>query len=135
MARAPIPENQVDPGVSVYAHPLGDQKHPRTVLRCPMFLGVYDEDGKILPAFEYLEGTLTENERVGLNALQSGTFRVERNDGEVGIVRVQERTDDLGEPIRLVIAVPFLWLQKEFFQQVPSLISLLKQMSAEAVAA
>lgn len=138
MARTPIPEgtDATNPRKSVYAHPLGDSAHPRTVLRAPMFLGVYDEDGKVIPAFEYIEGTTTERERVGLNRLTSGSYRVERNDGVEGLVRVQEKLDDLGAPIRVTVAVPFTWLQQEAFQQMPSLVRMLDQMlAAEAVAA
>lgn len=135
MAREPIPENKQDPGKSVYSHPDGDLKRARTKLRCPMYLGVYDEDGKIIPAFEYLEGTTTERERVALNRLTEGAYQVERNDAEVGIVRVQEKVDGLGQPMRLVIAAPFTWLQKEGFAQMPSLIRMLDQMLTAQTAA
>lgn len=138
-ARTPIPETFKSggyPEISVYSHPDGDLAHPRTALRCPMFLGVYDEDGKVIPAFEYIEGTTTERERVGLNRLTNGTYRVERNDGVEGLIRVHEKLDDLGAPIRLTVAVPFTWLQKEAFQQMPSLKRMLDQMlAAETVAA
>lgn len=136
MAREPIPENKQDPGISVYSHPEGDLKRPRTKLRCPMYLGYYDEDGKIIPAFEYLEGTTTERERVAMNRLSQGTYTVTRNDEEVGLVRVHEQTDSLGQPVRLVIAPPFVWLQKETFAQMPSLVRMLDQMlTAQSAAA
>lgn len=120
MAREPIPENKVAPGYSVYAHPNGDQTTPRTKLRCPMFLGIYNEDGKAVPAFEIFPDTCTENERVALNAVQPGAFHVERNDGKTALWRVVQQTDDLGQPIRLVIAVPATWLSKDEQAQMPA---------------
>lgn len=122
MARQPIPENQIDPGISVYSHPDGDLKTPRTALRCPMFLGVYDEEGKTQPAFEIPEATSTEQERCLLNALTPGEIRVERNDGVSGICRVVEKRDDLGQATRLVIAVPQTWLHKDQQAAMPALV-------------
>lgn len=130
MARTPIPENQVDPGISVYSAPGGDQAQPRTELRCPMFLGVYDEDGKVIPAFEIFEDTCTEKERVLLNQVKPGTYRVTRNDEEEADWMVAEKIDGLGQPIRLVIAVPFTWLHKDQFQQMPSQTRFLQQLTA-----
>lgn len=137
MAREPIPENKVAPGVSVYSHPEGDLAHPRTPLRCPMFLGVYDEDGKATPAFEIFQDTSTEAERQLLNRLEPGEIRVERNDGVSAICRVVEKRDDLGQPLRLVIAVPQTWLHKDQQQAMPALVrrhgdGLLQQLTSGA---
>jgi hypothetical protein len=128
MARTPIPENQVAPGVSVYGHPDGDVRHPRTKLKCPMFLSVYDENRKAVGAFEYHPDTLTEWERVHLNKLEPGSFWVERNDGTRAIALVVEQKDDLGQPIRMLLAVPQGWLAKDQFAQMPSLKSFLTQL-------
>lgn len=130
MAREPIPENKVAPGVSVYSKPAGDLKDPRTKLRCPMFLGVYDEEGRATAAFEIDEDTSTEPERVLLNTLTPGVVTVERNDGMTGACRVVQHTDDLGQPIRLVIAVPQTWLAKDQQHQMPALPKFLMQLTA-----
>lgn len=120
MAREPIPENKVAPGFSVYAHPDGDQTTERTKLRCPMFLGIYDETGKATPAFEIFHDTCTEKERVALNQVRAGAFMVERNDGRSALWRVVEQMDDLGQPVRVVIAVPATWLSKDEQAQMPA---------------
>jgi hypothetical protein len=130
LAREPIPENKVATGVSVYSHPLGDKVHPRTKLRCPMYLGVYDEKGQTIPAFEIHEDTSTERERVLLNSLRHGSVRVERNDGMQALCQVSEQRDDLGQPIRVVVAVPQTWLAKDQQAQMPGLVTLLTQLSA-----
>lgn len=129
MAREQIPENKVSPGFSVYAHEDGDQKHPRTVLRCPMFLGVYDEDGKVSPAFEYFPETLTEEERLGLNALKPGARpNMRRHDGAKALIRVAETMDSNGGTTRLVVAVPESWLGQDQFHQMPTLVDMLQQL-------
>ena len=130
MAREPIPENKVSTGVSVYSAPLGDLKQPRTVLRCPMFLGVYNEEGKSTAAFEIHEDTSTEVERVFLNQLEPGVVTITRNDDMTATCRIVQHTDDLGQPIRLVIAVPQTWLAKDQQAQMPSLKNLLTQLTA-----
>lgn len=135
MAREPIPENKVSPGISVYSHPLGDAKHPRTQLVCPMFLGHYDENGAVTPVFEYHAQTLEEIERLKLNSLTVGTYPLERNDGVRGLCRVVEHKDDLGQPIRRVLAVPQAWLGQDQFSQVPSLKQKLTQILPAAEAA
>lgn len=136
MAREPIPENKQATGISVYSHPEGDLKHPRTKLRCPMFLGVIDpETMKVVPAFEIFEDTSTEFERVSLNQLRTGSYFIERNDDIVAKCRVFEQQDDLGQPIRLTIGVPQTWLAKDQFAQMPSMKSLLTQLLAPAEAA
>ena len=85
--RDPIPENKTIAGHSVYSHPDGEAFN--TKLRCPMFLGVYDEQGKARAAFEIFEGTCTEADRVELNKLQPGVYPgIERNDGvQVDVAR------------------------------------------------
>lgn len=135
MARDPIPENKIDPGHSVYSHPDGDQTTPRTKLRCPMFLGIYDEHGIAKPAFEIYEDTCTEVERVELNKLVPGAYPgIERNDGVKALWRVVQSSDDNGEPTRLVIAVPQMWLSQEQFQQMPGQLNFLRQLNAAAAA-
>lgn len=139
-ARAPILETYSTggyPEISVYSHPDGDLVHPRTVLRCPMYLGVYDEDGQVKPAFEVFEETSTEQERVVLNALKPGEYRIERNDGRAGLCRVVERKDDLGQTNRLVIAFPETWLSKDQQAALPALVNkygsgLLQQLTPSA---
>ena len=132
MAREPIPENKVDPGHSVYSHPDGDQVTPRTALRCPMFLGVYDEEGKSKPAFEIYEDTCTEAERVELNKLVPGAYPgIERNDGDRALWRVVLHSDDNGVPTRLVIAVPQGWLAQDQYQQMPGQLNFLRQLNAQ----
>jgi hypothetical protein len=128
MARAPIPENQVAPGISVYSHPDGDAAHPRTELRCPMYLGVYDEAGTAKAAFEYHADTLMELERVGLNRVAPGTYRVERNDNVIGVMQAVQHTDSLGQPTRMILAFPESWLATDQFHQLPSLKNVLSQV-------
>jgi len=136
MAREQIPENKVSPGFSVYSHPLGDKAKPRTQLRCPMFLGVYNEDGKVMPAFEYEPQTLTEKERVLLNELRPGARPgIERNDGQTALWRVAEQADANGQAIRMVIAVPEPWLGKDQFHTMPRLTDALQQLIAAQEAA
>lgn len=130
MAREPIPENKVAPGVSVYSKPKGDLKDPRTALRCPMFLGVYDQEGKATAAFEIDQDTSTEVERVFLNQLRPGVVNITRNDDMTADCRIVQHTDDLGQPIRLVIAVPQTWLAKDQQAQMPGLKNLLTQLTA-----
>lgn len=129
MAREPIPENKISPGHSVYAHPDGDQKHPRTLLRCPMFLGIYDDKGEALGAFELEPGTLTEWEREKLNGLRPGVYQgIERNNGDRGLWRVVEKHNDNGEPQSLIVAVPPTWLSRDEFQYMPTLRNALTQL-------
>lgn len=132
LARSPIPEgtDHSNPKVSVYSHPEGDATHPRTKLTAPMFLGIYNQQGQTVPAFEIHEDTTTEPERVLLNRLTPGAILVERNDGTQAQCRVVDFTDDLGQPIRRVIAVPETWLAKEWQAQMPSLKNLLTQLTA-----
>ena len=130
MARTPIPENAVDPGHSVYSHPDGDQAHPRTTLKCDTFLGIYDDDGVAKPAFEIFEDTCTEDERVLINELKPGVYRIERNDGITALWRVVQKSDDNGQPTRLIVAVPQQWLSPEQFQQMPGQLNFLKQLVA-----
>ena len=135
MAREPIPENKQAPGISVYSHPDGDLKTPRTALKCPMFLSVYDENRKAAGAFEYHQDTLTEHERVTLNLVQPGEYWIERADGERGICLVVVQKDSLGQPIRQLIAFPQGWLATDQFAQMPNLKSLLTQLLEPQTAA
>jgi len=129
MARDPIPENKTIVGISVYSHPLGEAHN--TKLRCPMFLGVYDEEGKVKTALEIFEDTCTENERVELNKVQPGVYPgIERNDGTTAVWRVVQHTDDNGQVKRLVIAVPQMWLSQAEYQQMPGQPNFLRQLNA-----
>jgi hypothetical protein len=135
MARNPIAETYLSggyPGKSVFSHPDGDDKHPRTELRCPMFLGIYDQKGETTPAFEIDGRACKETERVLLNQLVPGAYMVERNDGKSAKWLVVQQTDDLGEAIRLVIAIPPTWLSKAEQAQMPSQTQFLKQLSGTA---
>jgi hypothetical protein len=67
-----------------------------------------------------------------LNALVPGAYMVERNDGKSAKWRVVQQTDDLGEAIRLVIAIPPTWLSKAEQAQMPSQTQFLKQLSGTA---
>lgn len=135
LARDPIPENKIAPGFSVYAHPEGDQRRPRTKLRCPMYLGAYNEYGHAIGVFEIFQDTCKESERVMLNQLTPGDFTVYRNDDKHAIWKVVEEKDSLGQVTRLVIAVPTGWLSKEEQAQMPSQTRFLKQLTAPAEAA
>ncbi len=137
-ARNPMPETYLNggyPGKSVYSHPDGDLKTPRTALRCPMFLGVYNAEGKTTPAFNIFPDVCKESERVMLNALTPGKYRLTRNDDVEAICRVVEELDDFGAPIRVVIAVPQKWLSKEEQSAMPSQTRLLTQLTTEAAPA
>jgi hypothetical protein len=134
-ARHPLPETYLDGGFpekSVFSHPDGDLAHPRTVLKCPMWMGIYSDTGETKAAFEILEAACSEKERVLLNQLTPGSFRVERNDGVSAQWKVVQQNDDLGEPIRLVIAMPARWLTKEQQAQVPGQPNFLRQLTQPA---
>ncbi len=125
MARNPIAETYLNggyPAKSVFSHKDGDLAHPRTKLRCPMFLGVYTEHGQVVPAFEIYEDVCTEQERVLCNDLQPGSFDVERNDGQSAKWQIVEQKDAHGEITRLVIAVPQMWLSKDQQAQMPPML-------------
>jgi hypothetical protein len=138
-ARNPIHETYLNggyPGKSVYAHPDGDGVQARTKLRCPMYLGVVDDEGHTTPAFEIFEDVTTEDERRSLNALTPGTYPgIRRNDGIRAMWRVVERRDDNGQPTRLVIAVPQTWLNQDQQAQMPSQPDFLAQLLAQHTAA
>jgi hypothetical protein len=129
MAREPLPEIKTIAGHSVYAHPLGEAHN--TKLRCPMFLGIYDEEGKCKPALEIFEDTCTEKERVELNKIEPGLYPgIERNDGTTATWRVVQQQDDNGQPTRLIIAVPQMWLSQAEYQQMPGQPNFLRQLNA-----
>jgi hypothetical protein len=135
LARAPIPENAAGNGMSVYAHPLGDNAQPRTPLACSMFLGVYNQEGVATAAYEYEAARLTEEERVLLNQITPGVRpRIQRSDGMRAMWRVVDQLDSNGQPIRRIIAVPETWLSKEQFHQMPQLTDGLKQLIAAQAA-
>lgn len=139
-ARTPMPETFLSggyPEISAFGHPEGDLARPRTELRCPMFLGYYNEDGDVTPAFVIHDDTSTENERVLLNALAPGEMWIESNSGEKAICKVVEKRDSLGAITRLVIAVPQPWLSKEKQAAMPALVNkhgagLLQQLTQSA---
>jgi len=130
LAREPIPENKIAPGFSVYAHPLGDQAHPRTKLRCPMFLGVYDERGRAVSVFEIFQDTCTELERTQLNLLTPGSTMVTRNDGQSAFWKIVEEKDALNQVTRMIIAVPTTWLAADQQAQMPGQPQFLQQLTA-----
>lgn len=138
-ARNPMAETYLSggyPAKSVFSHPDGDLAHPRSVLRCPMFLGVYDSDGKTTPAFEVFGDVCTEQERTLFNQLTPGEFWVERNDGKRAKWRVVEQQDDFGQPVRLIVAVPQTWLKSDEQGQMPTQKYFLRQLvDAASVAA
>jgi len=137
-ARTAMPETYLNGGYpehSVYSHPDGDLAHPRTAFRCPMFMGVFTEKGETIPAFEIFQDTCTEAERVAYNALVPGKYLVERNDGKTAHWRVIEQLDDLGVPLRLVVAVPLTWLKKDEQAQMPTQKSFLRQLTEAATVA
>ena len=135
-ARNPIPETYLQGGYnekSVYSHPDGELVHPKEKLKCPMFLGTYNSDsGETKPALEIFEDVCTPDERRMLNLLVPGMFRVERNDGVSANWKVVMQNDDLGQPIRLVIAMPARWLTKEHQAMNPGQPSFLRQLTQPA---
>jgi len=128
-ARTKIPENETHPMMSAF-NPRGDRDYPRPGLRCPMFLGQYDEDGKVVPAFEIAEDRCTVDEQIALNQVRQGVYDFVRNDNKRGRVVVQERRDENGEPRRLVIAFPHGWLGKDQHQFLPSQTRIAEQLTA-----
>src|SRR4030095_8088346 len=134
MARDPIPENKTIAGHSVYSHPDGEAAN--TKLRCPMFMGIYDEEGKCRAALEIFGDTCTEVERVALNKLVPGVYPgMDRNDGVKATWRVVQHADDNGVTTRLIIAVPQQWLSQEQFMQMPGQPNFLAQLNAAKQAA
>lgn len=134
-ARNPIHETYLSGGYhghSVYSHPDGDLAHPRTTLRCPMFMGVLEPTGKTIAAFEIFGDVCTEAERVSYNALVPGRYLVERNDGAKAMWQVVEEKDDLGATQRLIVGVPLAWLKKDAQAQMPSQKSFLAQLNTVA---
>lgn len=134
-SRIPEGTDQSNPRISVYSHPLGDSVQPRTALKCPMFLAVYDENRNAVAAFEYHPDTLTEKERVAMNQVTPGEYWIERNDDQRGICLVVVQKDALGQVIRQLFAVPQGWLAKDSFAQMPKLKSFLTQLLEPASAA
>lgn len=125
LAREPIPENKVAPGVSAF-NPKGDRDFPRPDLKCPVFLGQYDDDGKIEAAYPVLEDTSTVEELTLCNQLEQGDALIERNDGEIGKVVIQARRDGSGKLNRLVIAFPYGWMSKEKQAGIPPFKKILR---------
>lgn len=132
-ARAKIPENETHPDISVY-NPDGERDHPRPGLQCEMFLGQYDEDDQVTPAFAIEGDRCTKQEQILFNQVRPGVFTVRRNDGKTGRVIVQGRRDANGDLQRLVIAVPHGWLGKDQQAQMPSQVSMAEQLIAGAAA-
>lgn len=133
VARQPIPEgtDASNPRKSVF-NPEGEAVAPRPGLVCPTFMGIYDDDGKIAPAFEMIEDNCTKREQELLNQVTQGEYRVERNDGVIGLVKVQVRTDLNGKPTRKILALPHGWLGRDQFAQVPTQVRLCEQVIAGA---
>jgi hypothetical protein len=131
-ARNPIPETYLQGGYnekSVYSNPEGDLVRPREKLKCPIWMGTYSDTGETKPAIEILEDVCTPDERRMLNLLTPGSFRVERNDGVSAQWKVVLQSDDLGTPIRLIIALPARWLTKEHQAMNPGQPSFLRQLT------
>lgn len=125
LARNPIPETYTAggyPGKSVFSHPDGDLVTPRTELKCPIYMGVYNGDGKVIPVRDIDGKQCTETERVYMNALVPGIYPVTRNDGDVANWRVVEYRDDVGELMKIVIAAPQSWLAKNEYHQMPPMV-------------
>lgn len=132
-SRAKIPENETHPDISAF-NPDGERDHPRPGLQCAMFLGQYDEDDQVTPAFAIDDDRCTKQEQILFNQVQPGIFSVKRNDGKTGRVIVQGRKDANGTLNRLVIAVPHGWLGKDQQAQMPSQVSMAEQLIAGAAA-
>lgn len=132
IAREPIPENKVHPDVSVY-NPLGERDNPNPGLRCPMFIGQYDDTGKVAAAWEYINTTRAEQE--ALNGIQPGAYTVTRNDGIIGRLVVDERKDSTGETNRLVFAFPHGWLGRDQQMHLIGPLAIARQIAEQTRAA
>lgn len=126
-ARAKLPENEHPPNISAF-NPKGDRDFPRPGLKCKMFLGQYDDDDVVVPAFEIAEEQCTLLEQELLNEVKPGVFEMTRNDGKKGRVIVQGRKDENGALRRIVIAFPHGWLGKDQFMMLPSQVAIAEQL-------
>lgn len=125
MARNPIAETYLTggyPGKSVFSHPDGDLVTPRTELKCPIYMGVYNDEGKVIPVREIDGKQCTEAERVYMNQIAPGRYEVQRNDGQSAFWRVVESRDDLGELMKITIAVPQQWMARDQFHAMPPMV-------------
>lgn len=125
IAREPIPENKVHPGISAY-NPEGERDHPNPGLKCPMFQGVYDEHQKVAAAFEYIQTSRAEQE--ALNGIEPGVYRLTRFDGTRGDLIVEGRRDANGVLSRLIFAFPHGWLGKDQHMYIPGPLDIARQI-------
>lgn len=132
MAREPIPEIKVHPNISAF-NPEGERDHPNPGLKCEMFQGVYDDQQKIAPAFEYIQTTRAE--QVALNAVEPGVYRVSRFDGTRGDLIVEGRRDADGTLSRMVFAFPHGWLAKDQHMYLPGPLEIARQIQEQRRAA
>ncbi len=129
--RQPMPENPPDqyPAMSIY-HP-GGKDVPRVPLTTPTFLGLWDVDtGKAVPAYEYPDAMLTDEERVALNGLTPGTREIRCTDGSKLPVRIVAQQDALGAAQRVVIAFPPSAYDKDHRNTLPGPVDLARQWAA-----
>ena len=125
MRRALHPENEQHPGISVFSHPEGDQKHPKEPLVCEMFWVGYPE----------MAETLTVEESRLLNLLAAKTqlagnksYSVTRTDGSPMKVDVTCEADHTGALRKLEIFFP---CRGEAKNNLPSKASMLREMLGE----
>lgn len=112
-------------------NPEGERANPRPGLKCHMYIGQYDDDGKIDAAYPILEDSCTFEEQLLANQLDQGEATIERNDNKKGTAIIQARRDGAGRLNRIIIALPYGWLSKEFQAQLPPLNRMLKEIVAQ----
>lgn len=108
-ARKPIPEgtDQSNPRISVF-NPLGDRDHPRPLLKCEMFLGTQDGEGKpIQRTYPFNQDDLTVHEILALNILEPGQHEIALYDGMTVSLKIVPEYDQATKALRrLVLVVP-----------------------------
>lgn len=122
--------DQENPRISAF-NPKGEREFPRPGLKCHMYLGQYDDEGKIDAAYPIMEDSCTLEEQELCNQLDQGEATVERNDGKTGKAIIQARRDGAGRLNRIIVALPYGWLSKEFQAQLPSLKRMLKEIVSQ----
>ena len=121
------PENVQHPGKGVYAYPEGEVARPKPALRCKMTWGGTDE----------IHDLLTPRECELLNAIEPGTYKIERGDGapmKVEVVGTRNDVTNLFERIdvRFMTRGP---LRHNLPSKVNMLSQILEQMVASRSAA
>lgn len=131
-SREPIPENKIDPGISVF-NPLGDQKHPRPVLKCPVYLGTQDAKTKqVHDTYPMEDGDLTVQEVIALNILEPVHAVVERLDGvkmKVSIVPEYDAVTDALTKLTIVVPGDVIAKGSQVKNMLPGIPSLVKQIT------